>query len=318
MFVALVGALVGARAGHLTLQPSVHGDARLASSRTYTSTTGAEHLWQVCLPAGQHEAFTVCGWVRLTYTGVRYITTAALWSPEAVEMDNPDLLEGAGGYGTSGTNLTTLGGSVTVAEFPYEPYTDAVLLAKWTNGVYTVAGWASNAVTVTLGGTDYTVGPGEFNRNVVPGPAASCVISGGGLVAIGMSRTPGCRFYQEINGVKAGGFFSSDSIITNEIAFVAYRFAVAPDNTQIYRSNLSRLDNNAPLSQTKTNAMSAALFDSQGIYKVGVMGLGSTPPITFDMFDFRVLGWWVSDAELEAIRRNGAQEIERRGIQQWR
>lgn len=319
-FVTIVLLLAStAQAGYTKLgMASPHGDARFGTVRQVASTNAADNLWAVKLPDGQHEAFTVTGWVRLMYTNRLYLTTSAFWCPEPIQFSNPDLLAGAGGHGTLGTNLTAAGGAITVAAFPWQPYTNAVLSNQYPRGVYTIAGWASNTVTVTLGGTDRTFGPGEFNQNILPGPTASCVISGAGMIAIGISRTPGHRFFTEIDGVEENSFFSKESMISNEIAFVTYRFKSIANGKQIYKSTLGNLSDHNALAQTKTNDMPVARYDSRGLYRVGIAGLGGAADKTFDFFDFRILPWWAADAELQTIWNNGAVEIGRREIPQWR
>lgn len=316
-------AVVSHGAQTLWRMASPHGDARFAKSATYATDDGRDNLWPISLPPGQHEAFTVTGWVRLVYDSKNLgvmLTTSALWCPDAIQTSNPDLLAGAAGHGTAGTDLTSTGGAITVAEFPFSAYTDATLLAIYPRGVYTVDGWASNTVTVTLGGTDYSVGPGSFNHNVLPGPSGSCVISGAGPVAIGISRTPGHRFFNETDGVNSteDQGLTKDSILTNEIAFITFRFRSIGGGKQVYQSTLGRLDNHSALSQIKTNDMPVARYSSKGLYKVGVAGLGGGVAKTFDFFDFRVVPWWMTDRETQAVWNNGAVEISRRGIPQWR
>jgi hypothetical protein len=60
-------------------------------------------------------------------------------------------------------------------------------------------------------------------------------------------------------------------------------------------------------------------MSSGGIYRFGMVGF-ETPTNTwsFDVFDARVQTKWLPDSELERIYRNGAEEIRRRPIPQWR
>jgi hypothetical protein len=277
--------------------------------------------WNVELPPGAHDAFTVTAWARIVASNTvdNQMTTYAYWCPDEIRRSNPDL--SAGVFGWAGeTNLTTAGGSITIASFPWEPYDDDFLAEKWPKGVYTIAGWSTNAVTVTLGGADVTVGPGEFNRNAVPGPADSVVVSGSGPIAIGISRTPGHRFYGEIDGVKEEGslLFTAESIVTNEIAFVSWRFRMG-DGVQIYRSDIGRLAAFDEVSVVKTNhAPAHAKYHADGEYRVGFVGVAQALPRNIDLFDARVLPWWATHEELDRIHANGVEEIQRREIPQWR
>ena len=52
-----------------------------------------------------------------------------------------------------GARGVELGGALTLDPFPWQPYEAGTVPSnQWPRGVYTVAGWSSNAVTVTLGG----------------------------------------------------------------------------------------------------------------------------------------------------------------------
>ena len=306
--------------------PSRLGDARFGAEQSFFMTN---ILFNIALQPGEYSGLTVTGWVRLLDITNSYLTTQAFWTPEAVRTSNPDLLGGSGGYpasgfwdGASGTNLTTLGGAVTVAAFPWQPYTDTHISNQWPRGVYTIAGWSSNAVTVTLGGKDVTVGPGTFNRNTLPGPADSCVISGGGQICIGISRTPDAQYFQEIDGVTTNQvFLTGESIVTNEIVFCTWRISLTATN-HLYSSTIDRLDAcTLFLGKTVTNAMprSARTLSSQGRYSVGLMGtIREKPGIGIALFDVRVHARWLSNDELLRIHMNGAEEIRRRQIPQWR
>lgn len=310
---------VAAWAGYGHLQPSRYGDARYAAllNRTVTNIE-----YTVNLPSGRHEAFTVVAWMRLVNTNRNsFLTTTAVWCPDPVIKSSPDLLFGVGAYGVNeGTDLTALGGAITVSSFPFATYTNAYLAGvtnTWKRGVYTIAGWASNAVTVSLGGVDYSFGPGSFNANRTPGVADSVVISGAGPVSVGISRTPCHRYFQEIDGV----FQEKDMIsgfVTNEITMCVWRFKMDGTN-QIYRSDMGNLAAFNELSQTKTNAMpESACFDSRGYYRVGLLGVIRFPRYDHDIFGTRVLPWWLTDQELERIHFNDSEELNRRGIPQWR
>jgi hypothetical protein len=298
------------------LQPSVYGDSRYGSLRSKTMTN---IMFSVSLPEGEHEAFTVVAWMRAISTnGISFLTTQAFWCPDKIQYTNPDLLAGVGGHDTAGTNLTDVGGSITVASFPWQPYAFPEDTNDWPKGVYTIAGWASNEVTVSLGGTDYVVGPGEFNRNALPGPADSVVISGTGLVAIGISQTPCNEYFNEMDGVTTNGLgFTPESVVSNEISMVTWRFKIVGTN-QIYRSDIGRISAFNELSQIKSNPCARATFSSGGIYRVGLIGVVSSPPFDVELFDYRVLPWYLTDTELQRIHNNGVTEINRRGIPQWK
>jgi hypothetical protein len=306
----------------LNLAPSPLGDARTAA---HGSQGGLTQLWfSVTLPPGVHDALTVTFWTRLKPQDPArqqsFVSTMAFWCPDAIQRSNPDLLAGVGGYGAGGTNLTAAGGSVTVASFPFAAYTGHPSMAtRWPKGVYTIAGAATNAITVSLGGEDVTVGPGAFNRNAVPGPSDSVVITGADVAEVGISRTPCHRYYQEIDGVadvESAGFFTDDSRITNELVMVTYRWK-SETTAQIYQSNIGRLAAFNELSQTRTNAPCAG-FSSLGDYRVGMLGPIVACPYEWEVFDARMFTRWLTDDELARVHRNGVQEIGRRGIPQWR
>ncbi len=304
--------------GLLDLQPSVYRDARYGALSQSTNLSGIQYSVQ--LPPGRHAAFTVLAWMRVkTPNNDSMLTTSAFWCPDPIRYANPDLLSGAGGWGTSsGTNLTTLGGSITVASFPFSGYTNTDVAGNpWPRGVYTLAGWASNTVTVGLGGTDVTLGPGEFTRNAIPGPANSVVISGSGLVSIGISKTPCHRFFDEIDGVVVGALLSRESCVTNELSLCVWRFR-ADGTNQVYRSDIGRVNAIQVMSSVRTNALPGGAFDSGGIYRIGLKGAFACAPYDVDLFDVRVFPWYLSDQELERIHYNGVEEIARRGIPQWR
>jgi hypothetical protein len=321
--VVCTGALtVAASIGFRTmLQPSDLGDARMGWQVINVDVSQA---WaRVHLPAGVHQAFSVTMWARLRPMNpehVKYtLSTYAHWTPGPVEYSNPDLLDGAGGFGAGGTNLTAAGGSVTVASFPWQPYTDATPSNRWPKGVYTIAGSSTSAVTVTLGGDDVVLGPGDFNRNAIPGPADSVIISGAGVAEVGISRTPCHRFFWELDGVgdpEQSGLFTPDSMVTNEVVMLSWRFRCEAAG-QIYRSDLGRLAAFDMLLQTRTNAWCAG-YHSSGIYTVGLLGPVASPAYEWEIFDARLLTRWLTDAELERVHLNGVQEIGRRGIPQWR
>lgn len=316
----LAGAVKGGTRMGLVRMPSVYRDARMGVEITATNQNRVQFTVQI--PPGVHQAFTVTAWLRLKpeTAGNHMWTTYAFWCPDAIDRSNPDLLNGAGGFGAGGTNLTAAGGSVTVASFPFAAYAEHPDVAgKWPRGVYTIAGTSAQQITVTVGGTDVTVGPGPFNVNAVPGPSDSVVITGAGVAEVGISRTPCHRFYSAIDGVidSGGQRLTADSIVTNEIAMCTWRFR-CEDGAQIYQSNLGRIGAFNDLSTLQTNGVCGG-YDWRGHYEVGLMGMGeSIYPMTYDLYDARVFTRWLTDAELDRVHRNGVQEIMRRGIPQWR
>lgn len=298
--------------------PSVYRDARMGVEITATNQNRVQFTVQI--PPGVHQAFTVTAWLRLKpeTAGTHMWTTYAFWCPDAIDRSNPDLLNGAGGFGAGGTNLTAAGGSVTVASFPFAAYAEHPDVAgKWPRGVYTIAGTSAQEITVTLGGTDTTVGPGPFNVNAVPGPSDSVSITGAGVAEVGISRTPCHRFFSAIDGVRDADKLTRDSIVTNEIAMCTWRFK-CEGGQQLYQSNLGRIGAFDDLSITQTNGACAG-YDWKGHYEVGLMGLGEPVyPMTYDLYDARVFTWWLRDEELDRVHLNGVLEIGRREIPQWR
>jgi hypothetical protein len=218
------------------LLPSPLGDSRLASQSEKEHPKNAP-LYGVTLPKGEHLGFTVVSWARVTSasTNTAQLTTQAFWSGEPIQYFNPDLLAGACAHGVSGG--TNMSGTLTVDPFPWQPYTDAHLSAasnSWRKGVYTVSGWASNAVTVSIGGTNSYFAAGEFTKNVIPGTSSYVSISSTGLVAIGISRTPAARFFNRIDGVQAAYGTLVSGTFSNQITICVWRFAIDGTN-QIYR-----------------------------------------------------------------------------------
>jgi hypothetical protein len=301
----------------LMLVPSVYGDARMGVLATATNQNRI--YFTVKPPPGLHRALTVTAWLRLKpeVAGAHTWIPYAVWCPDRINYGSPDLLAGAGGFGVGGTNLTAAGGSVTVADFPFSAYTGHPVAYKWPRGVYTIAGSSTQAVTVTLGGTDIALGPGAFNRNAVPGPSDSVVISGAGVAEIGISKTPCYRFFQEISGESIYGNLSDSTSITNEIVMYTWRFR-CENGQQIYESNIGRMGAFNDYSAVRTNAACAG-YDWQGRYDVGLIGLQDKyHPMTFDVYDTRLFTEWLTDGELDRVHLNGVEEIGRRGIPQWR
>lgn len=306
------------------LRAPMRGDARMGTELEYSLTN---IMFSVEIPENNCHAFTVCGWFRLRYLNERWITTAAYYTPESIQTSNPDLLAGAAGYPADGnwqaavgTNLTTAGGTIAIASFPWQPYVPGPSSNNWPRGVYTLAGWTSNEMTVSLGGNNVTVSAGTFNLNAIPGSSNAVIVTGTGLICLGVSRTPDAQFFMNIDGVASNQTLTADSIVTNEISFCAWRFKLN-DTEHIYQSNLVRMDATDCLGLTQTNEMprSARSFSSKGRYSVGFTGVGTGQyGIDVDLFDVRVLKGYLTDDELCRIHANGVTEIQRRGIPQWR
>lgn len=303
------------------MQPSRYLDARCAFEQRMQQTSLAEDLYGFSLPPGQHTAFTVTAWMRTVCTNAIEVSPQAFWCADPIQYSNPDLLAGAGGHGISGgTNLTAAGGSIAVADFPWQPYTDATASNLWPRGVYTLDGWSSNAVTVNLGGVDVALGPGLFNRNAIPGADASVTITGTGLAAVGISQTPAKRFSNFSAAVNQSGsaLLNLSYVVSNELTFCAWKFWVS-GQSQCCRMSLGHMEHPVQTSITHTNAAPAnGKFDSRGIYRLGLTGVQNAAIKDVDIFDFRVLPWLLSDDELLRIHGNSVEEINRRGIPQWR
>lgn len=301
--------------------PSPLGDARLASAFAVETTNT---MFDVRIPAGDHPALTICGWMRASCPGIGkqiLLTTSAQWCPDPIRRSNPDLLGGQGGFPTN----TVLSGTLTVSPFPWQPYAGGSTESNtWPRGVYTVAGWSGNPVSVALGGApSVMLGPGPFNLNVVPGAGNDLTITGTGLACVGISRTPAHQFFGAIDGVISGGdlLLTADSIVTNELVFCSYRLRF-DGAQQLYRSDLARIGECGSLGQIKTNGLpvsARSAYSSRGLYKVGLSGLGGgSRAVEVDGFGFRCLPRWISDEEMCRIKANDEDEISRRGIPRWR
>lgn len=296
--------------GPLMLRPAL-GDSRLAVQASEANRPLM--LYNVELQADSH-ALTVCGWFRLRYPSAANIqaTTAARWTPEAVLRSNPDLAGGAFGF-PAGTNLT---GTLTVDPFPWGAYPPSAGSNCWPRGVYTLAGWSSNALSVSIGGSTVTLGPGSFNRNAVPGAGSSVTVSGTGPASLGVSLTPCAEFFSAIDGVIAQGqTLAPESIITNSLKFCSWRLRLDGEH-HVYRSDMASHDRAACLGLVTTQSMprAARVLSGRGMYSVGFMGFAPGTNVTVDAFDIRAFSRWLSDDELCRIHGNGAQEILRRAI----
>jgi hypothetical protein len=296
--------------------PPAVADARICSEFGLSLTNVK---FAVDLPAGEHTALTVVAWLQVTQAPGMYLTTTGLWVADPVRLSNPDLLGGRGGFPTN----TVLGGTLTVAGFGWQPYEPGINSNRWPKGVYTVAGWSTNQITVALGGTSMTLGPGPFNRNVAPAAGADCVIMGTGLACVGISRTPAAQWFQCLDGVRneETGVLTRDSIVTNELAFCSWRLRFEGTN-QLYRSDLARFGECGSLAMVQTNGLPASgrtTYSSEGMYQFGLAGLGSgTGAVRLDGFGARVVARWLTDEEICRVKANDEIEMARRGIPRWR
>lgn len=274
--------------------------------------------YKVVPPPGAHKGLTVVAWMRLTKYGNAQLTTQAFWCPEEVDRWSADKLGGAGGHGGAELDLTAAGGVVVVpgvVMVGYETDDGRALNTLGEYGVATVAGESEQVITVSVGGEDVIVGPGEFNKNVKAGPSGSVVISGGGRCRVGVSQTPMYKFYHEIDGViRTDGLrgITPESTITNEWAMVSWRWRCDEGGT-VYRSDIGRLHAFDDLAVTTTNEACEVLH-SGGIYRVGLTGLQNDPPYDVELFDGRVFGRWLEQEEMERIHANGVEELIRRGL----
>lgn len=268
----------------------------------------------IILPEGQHEEITITGWYKHVYTNYNaYVTPSLFYTPEDVQYSNPDLLGGALSHGVAGgTNLT---GSFSFSGFPYSTYTNHPSVTNtWKWGVYTIDGWSSNSLTINLGGIDYSVGPGTFNRNAIAGGTGNFIVTGTGLASIGVSKTPCHQFYtiahtfSSFTDIYCGGASS-----TNGIAFWSIRVRANGTN---HISTLDSKENNINwISRTYTNACNKT-FSSGGIYQLWM--LGAQNPLSGkseQLYDVRAYKWRLSDSEIERVYGNGLDDKTRRGYE---
>jgi hypothetical protein len=287
------------------------GDASFGADSQITTTNYV--IRSVLPPDGEHESLTLTGWYVSSWTGAHPIVVqpSLHYTPEAVQYSNPDLLGGAWAHGVEGgTNLVT---AFNFVGFPFSTYTnhpDVTNTWKW--GVYTVDGWSSNAVTLNLGGIDFSFGPGTFNRNVIAGGSGACILTGSGLVSIGISKTPCHRFYEatmrrdflDITGFQ--GIANS-----NGLTFLILRMRSNLTN-HIFDTSL-RTTNGTWLTYTGTNACPSR-FSSGGIYQLWFFGPQNRPDKQEKTFDFRILPWRISDEERDRVYQNSLDEVRRRGL----
>jgi len=287
------------------------GDARLAAPPA--EDTGLRFS---AAPAADTHALTFAGWFRAVYpqSCTCYVTTMSFYTPDAVQTSNPDLAGGAFGF----PNGVELGGALTLDPFPWQPYEAGTVPSNlWPRGVYTVAGWSSNAVTVTLGGASATLGPGAFNRNMLPGAGAAASVTGQGPAAVGISRTPAHEFFGAVDGVKdeGGMTLAAESILTNAWKFCVWRLKL--DGAEhVCRVDMAPFERADFLSVTYTQRMPrvSRALSARGIYQFGFSGDLGDVDVRIDMFDPRLFHRWLDDAELMRVRANGIEELARRGI----
>lgn len=296
--------------------PASLGDARVAS-QDEKSFAGSKHF-EARLDHDTHE-FTCTAWARISTAIHTLVTTSAFYSPDAFSMSNPDLAGNLYNFASGGLWQT---GTVSIQNFEWQTYSSERLSERYPRGLYTLDGWTSNALTVALGGNAYSFAPGVVRRVIAPGQEDSFDVSVTGRVCIGISVCPAGQFFSNVDGVRAlgSGLWTPESVITNEISFVSWRFRL-DDTAHIYRSDLTRLDRCTMVGQTVTNAMpdsGARIFSKRGIYRVGFQEMGMPTPQTVELFDARLHMRWLSDDELCRVHMNGVTEIERRGIPRWR
>ena len=314
IFGAFLMAAAVAQAIYSPRMAGVYGDARFGREASATSLTNVE--FNVSLPYGEWDGMTVCGWMRLPGTIFAYgLVTTLFYTPEKISYFNPDLASNAFGH-VSETNLS---GSISIASFPWQKYAPNMGSNIWSKGVYTLAGWSSNVVTVTLGGIDVTLGPGSFNHNVIPGPADSVILSGTGAVSIGISQCPCMEFFGGFSAIYNSNSILPDNIVTSELSFISYRIKLNAES-HYYRTDVTRMGGGITSGITRTNAMprTARALSSGGIYKVGLNSGNKKNNYAVEWFNLRTYPSYLTDAELSRIRQNGEEEIGRRAIPQWK
>jgi hypothetical protein len=268
---------------------------------------------KIQLSPGTHESITLTGWYGQTFTNYECAVSAQLfYTPDEVQLDNPDLLNGSLAYGVEGgTNLT---GTFSFSGFPYSTYTNHPTITNtWKWGVYTMAGWSSNSLTINLGGIDYSVGPGTFNKNGIAGGSGDFIVTGTGLASIGVSKTPCHKFYQASNAYSdINNVFWGGSSSTNGIAFWAIRLRA--DGTNHVFTMDSKENNKELLTRTYTNVCNKA-FSSKGIYQLFMTGIINISNKSEIYYDVRAFKYRLSDVEIERVYNNGLDDKTRRGYQ---
>lgn len=300
------------------------GDARNAFGTyrfNYVTNCAFPGTIDVKLPEGEYNSVTFTMWARFMTTNDSQMlrrATMAHWIPE-IRRTAPDITEGAFGY-PGGTNLDA------AVSIPYTftrhegEYPDAV----FPRGCYTIAGWCSNTITVTMGGKEITFPPGEFNKNAEPGEADDIIVSGGGLASVGISKMYPHEMFSVHGGVFDDGemLFNSESVVTNELIFLAYRILLN-QTSHVYRADLYHFDWDDQPGITNELKMpddtTVRILSSKGLYRFGFTGHGSLDEEwELEIFDPRLHTRWIRDDELERIYQNGMEEIERRGVPRWK
>lgn len=283
------------------------------------------------IPVGEWNDITTTFWIRNFSTNAAvsartvYQTIGLTYCPEAQRRSLPDALDGAGGWGVGGTNVT---GSL-VIPFVMEPhwtYTNRVVASPTASdenrfGVYSVNAIVTNEMGLSIGGVERVLTPGTNSFNSYGGPSPYVTITGSGNVQIGISRTYWHEYFDRINGVSESegeaSVFTGSSIVTNEMVFVSCRIHL-DESGHWTQDSMTHWDGNDVQGETITNSLplnpSCRALSSRGDYKVGLIGLGSDDRLLVDVFDFRVHSWWLSEAELSQTRLNGKEELIRRGI----
>lgn len=263
------------------------------------------------LPDGTHDAITITGWYKHTTTNYNIYASPWLhYTPEAVQYSNPDILGGALAENVAGgTNLT---GSFSFSGFPYSAYTNHPAITNtWRWGVYTLDGWSSNSLTVNVGGIDYSVGPGEFNKNCIAGGSGDFIVTGSGLVSMGVAQTPCYQFYSAKNEYNDQGNINwGGASSTNGIAFWSIRIQATGTN---HITTMDSKENNKSWGTWVYTNACPHRFSSQGIYQIFMFGLLNSVNKTELFYDLRAFKFRLSDVELERVYNNGLDDKNRRG-----
>jgi hypothetical protein len=318
MYVKLIIALLGFTISCHAISPwsrnmaSYLGDASMAWE--YQKQPTNYYLdCKIQLSPGTHESITLTGWYGQTFTNYECAVAAQLfYTPDEVQLDNPDLLNGSLAYGVEGgTNLT---GTFSFSGFPYSTYTNHPTITNtWKWGVYTMAGWSSNSLTINLGGIDYSVGPGTFNKNGIAGGSGDFIVTGTGLASIGVSKTPCHQFYSasHLNTIGSETWTGAISS-TNGMGFWAIR--IQANGTNHVSTFDIKVNNTAWVTSTNTYACTK-LFSSLGLYKLSFVGLKNDNRKAERLYDVRAFKYRLSDSELERVYNNGLDDKTRRGYQ---
>jgi hypothetical protein len=306
--------------------PSRTGDARLSQTYT-TNSAGMSITVGITPPPVDTHDYTITGWYRFdsfaSFSNNIVVFPVLTYTPSPVARTNPDLLANAGGHTNGGF---TLSGSHTFTNFPFAPYPaiHAAIQAQWPWGVYTVAGDSSNAVTVSLAGAAaVTLGPGAWTRNIIAGTANSnVVVTGDGPMRIGISKTPLAEFFGASSGVGRGydtydfsGMASNPAAITNGHAlFFTFRMHLDATNHTVICGG--GCDGAVCTGYVVTNALpvdGTTSFSSSGMLNLNFIGVYNATNKFERIFDIRAFPRELSDNELERIKNNGSEEINRRG-----